>query len=149
MTTSFSVVFILLSVVLGIANGFVVSPSASLNMRRQSQTGGLQMLFGGGKKKASGGIVVKVQQKTGFKETELTLAGKTNLRKALMDNKIDIYPLQVCFKERESQVLFEAAARTCAIMFFSCDVRGAHRRWSVGAQTQTPGFDVKLRWCRT
>eukprot|EP00752_Nemacystus_decipiens_P001467 g1443.t1 len=55
----------------------------------------MQMLFGGGgKKKASGGIVVKVQQKTGFKETELTLAGKTNLRKALMDNKIDIYPLQ-------------------------------------------------------
>lgn len=94
--TSFSVVFILLSVVLGIANGFV-SPSSALNVRRQSQTGGLQMLFGGGgKKKASGGIVVKVQQKTGFKETELTLAGKTNLRKALMDNKIDVYPLQVC-----------------------------------------------------
>lgn len=93
--TSFSVVFILLSVVLGIANGFV-SPSSALNVRRQSQTGGLQMLFGGGGKKASSGIVVKVQQKTGFKETELTLAGKTNLRKALMDNKIDVYPLQVC-----------------------------------------------------
>lgn len=94
--TSFSVVFLLLSVVLGITNGFVVAPSSSLNVRRQSQTGGLQMLFGGGaKKKAGGGIVVKVQQKTGFKETEVTLAGKTNLRKALMDNKIDVYPLQV------------------------------------------------------
>ena len=104
--TSFSVVFILLSVVLGIANGFVVSPSSSLHVRRQAHTGGLQMLFGGGaKKKASGGIVVKVQQKTGFKETELTLAGKTNLRKALMDNKIDVYPLQVCL-EREPKVAF-------------------------------------------
>lgn len=99
--TSISVLFILLSLVLGIASGFVVPPSSSLNVRRQSQTGSLQMLFGGGGKKASGGIVVKVQQKTGFKETELTLAGKTNLRKALMDNKIDIYPLQVCLRERE------------------------------------------------
>lgn len=96
-----SVALILLSVVLQISNGFVVPPSSSLNVRRQSQSG-MQMLFGGGggKKKAAGGIVVKVQQKTGFKETELTLAGKTNLRKALMDNKIDIYPLQV--SERRS-----------------------------------------------
>lgn len=126
MTTSFSVVFILLSVVLGIANGFVVSPSASLNVRRQSQTGGLQMLFGGGgKKKAGGGIVVKVQQKTGFKETELTLAGKTNLRKALMDNKIDIYPLQVCLEIESVGCFFEAPrcvrVRSC-FLFFACDV---------------------------
>lgn len=90
------VALILLAAVLQISNGFVVAPSSSLNVRRQSHSG-MQMLFGGGgaKKKAAGGIVVKVQQKTGFKETELTLAGKTNLRKALMDNKIDIYPLQV------------------------------------------------------
>ncbi|CAM9185700.1 unnamed protein product [Hapterophycus canaliculatus] len=89
------VTLILLSVVLGITNGFVAFPSSSLNVRRESRTGGMQMLFGGGKKKGAGGaIVVTVQQKTGFKETEVTLAGKTNLRKALMDNKIDIYPLQ-------------------------------------------------------
>ncbi|CBN76658.1 ferredoxin [Ectocarpus siliculosus] len=89
------VALIVLAAVLQISNGFVVAPSSSLNVRRQSHSG-MQMLFGGGgaKKKAAGGIVVKVQQKTGFKETELTLAGKTNLRKALMDNKIDIYPLQ-------------------------------------------------------
>lgn len=94
------VALILFVAVLGVANGFVVSPSSSLDVRRQSRTGGMQMLFGGGgKKKAAGGIVVKVQQKTGFKETEVTLAGKTNLRKALMDNKIDIYPLQVCLTE--------------------------------------------------
>lgn len=160
MTTSFSVVFILLSVVLGIANGFVVSPSASLNVRRQSQTGGLQMLFGGGgKKKAGGGIVVKVQQKTGFKETELTLAGKTNLRKALMDNKIDIYPLQVCL-ERESGLLFRSSAvRTCAIMFFVFCMRRMdyvgnvylpRGTWSavVIARPQTPGFSANLRWNR-
>lgn len=97
------VALILLAAVLGIANGFVVSPSSSLNVRRQSQTGGMQMLFGGGKKKAAGGIVVKVQQKTGFKETDITLAGKTNLRKALMDNKIDVYPLQVRL-EREGLI---------------------------------------------
>lgn len=112
---TFSVVFILLSVVLGIANGFVVSPSSSLNVRRQSQTGGMQMLFGGGgKKKAGGGIVVKVQQKTGFKETELTLAGKTNLRKALMENKIDIYPLQVCL-DTERDVTFRSALRAYVV----------------------------------
>lgn len=67
------------------------------------------MLFGGGgNKKAAGGVVVKVQQKTGFKETEIALAGKTNLRKALMDNKIDIYPLQVCLKEIVYRSFFEA-----------------------------------------
>lgn len=54
------------------------------------------MIFGGGgKSSAKGGIVVKVLQKTGFKETEIILPGKTNLRKALLDNKIDVYPLQV------------------------------------------------------
>lgn len=141
---SFSVVLVLLSVVLGIANGFVVSPSASLNVRRQSETGGLQMLFGGGKKKAGGGIVVKVQQKTGFKETEVTLAGKTNLRKALMDNKIDIYPLQVCLRESLT-LLFEAPCvrvRSCS-SYTHRHIRGARRE-----RRTTPGFsanDTNLR----
>lgn len=93
------VTIVLLALVLGIANGFVVSPRSALNVRqsqRQKQTGGIQMFFGGGGKKAAkGGIVVTVQQKTGFKETEITLPGKTNLRKALLDNKVDVYPLQV------------------------------------------------------
>lgn len=93
---SVSFVAIFLSFVLGIANGFVVSSPSSLNVRQNVGGGAMSMLFGGGAKKAAkGGIVVKVQQKTGFKETEVTLAGKTNLRKALLDNKIDVYPLQV------------------------------------------------------
>lgn len=60
-----------------------------------------KMIFGMGAKKApAGGIVVKVQQKTGFKETEIVLDGKTNLRKALLANKIDVYPLQVNDRDR-------------------------------------------------
>lgn len=90
------VAIVLLSLVLGIANGFVVPSPSSLNVRQHVGGGGMSMIFGGGAKKAAkGGLVVKVQQKTGFKETEITLAGKTNLRKALLDNKIDVYPLQV------------------------------------------------------
>lgn len=92
------VAIVILALVLDIANGFVVSSASLLNGRQQSQTGGkLNMLFGGGggkKAPSKGGIVVKVQQKTGFKETEITLPGKTNLRKALLANKIDVYPLQ-------------------------------------------------------
>lgn len=90
---------VILSLVLDVANCFVV-PSVSLLNARQSRVngaGGMNMLFGGGAKKPSaGGITVKVQQKTGFKETEIVLKGKMNLRKALLDNKIDVYPLQVC-----------------------------------------------------
>lgn len=93
------VAVVLLCVLFGISSGFVVPSAPALNVRQSQQRGGMQMFFGGGgAKKAtatSKGIVVKVQQKTGFKETELTLKGKTNLRKALLDNKIDVYPLQV------------------------------------------------------
>lgn len=95
---TFSVISaIIISLVLGLADGFVV-PSTSLNLREKRVTScGMNMLFGGGgKKPAAGGITIKVQQKTGFKETEIALKGKTNLRKALLDNKIDVYPLQVC-----------------------------------------------------
>eukprot|EP00904_Undaria_pinnatifida_P010699 jgi/Undpi1/675/HiC_scaffold_10.g04139.m1 len=92
------VAVVLLCVLFGISSGFVVPSAPALNVRQSQQRGGMQMFFGGGgAKKAtatSKGIVVKVQQKTGFKETELTLKGKTNLRKALLDNKIDVYPLQ-------------------------------------------------------
>lgn len=92
-------VVITLSFLLSIANCFVAPSVSSLSARQTRLTGagGMNMLFGGGAKKASpGGIAVKVQQKTGFKETEIILSGKTNLRKALLDNKIDVYPLQVC-----------------------------------------------------
>jgi len=109
---SLSMMLVILSVLLGITTGFVVSPSSALHVPRPSQTG-IQMLFGGGKKASSGkGIVVKVQQKTGFKETEIVLPGKTNLRKALMDNKIDVYPLQVKQTNDNDSLL------TCVIMFF-------------------------------
>lgn len=110
-------VLVVLSVLLGITTGFVVSPSSSLNVPRQSHTG-MQMLFGGGKKASSGkGIVVKVQQKTGFKETEITLPGKTNLRKALMDNKIDVYPLQVSRHPMIRCVRVCAGGRSCCCKF--------------------------------
>lgn len=92
------VAVVLLSLLFGISSGFVVPSTSALNVRQSQQSGGMRMFFGGGggKKAAatSKGIVVKVQQKTGFKETELVLKGKTNLRKALLENKIDVYPLQ-------------------------------------------------------
>lgn len=84
-------------VVMDFANGFFIS-QAPLFIRQdlQHSAGKPSMIFGGGgKSSAKGGIVVKVLQKTGFKETEIILPGKTNLRKALLENKIDVYPLQV------------------------------------------------------
>ena len=92
------VAVVLLSLVFGTCSGFVVPSTSALTVRQSQQSGGMRMLFGGGGAKkgaaTSKGIGVKVQQKTGFKETELVLKGKTNLRKALLDNKIDVYPLQ-------------------------------------------------------
>lgn len=108
------VAIVLLSLVLGIANGFVVPSPSSLNVRQHVGGGGMSMLFGGGAKKtAKGGLIVKVQQKTGFKETEITLAGKMNLRKALLDNKIDVYPLQVS-DSWDDQRRLRKKLRTCA-----------------------------------
>lgn len=100
MMTRFSLIALaLLSFVLDSTDAFVVPSGSALNSRhpRVSGAGGMSMLFGvgGAKKTAPGGITIKVQQKTGFKETEIVLKGKTNLRKALLDNKIDVYPLQV------------------------------------------------------
>eukprot|EP00953_Heterococcus_sp_UTEX-ZZ885_P022106 12272-Heterococcus_DN1.PRE.4 len=40
-----------------------------------------------------GGIVITVQQKS-FKDFDIELPAAGNLRKALMDKKVDIYPLQ-------------------------------------------------------
>lgn len=102
MKKSFSfLAVVLLSLLFDVCSGFVVPSTSALNVRQSPQSGGMQMFFGGGGAKkgaaASKGIVVKVQQKTGFKETELVLQGKTNLRKALLNNKIDVYPLQASF----------------------------------------------------
>lgn len=135
MMKSFSfVAVVLLSLLLGICSGFVVPSGSALNVRQSQQSGGMQMFFGGGAKKAaatSKGIVVKVQQKTGFKETELVLKGKTNLRKALLDNKIDVYPLQVssCFHVLHSNPV-QQLSRTCAntsIMYSLCVNSGTLR----------------------
>ncbi|CAM9472543.1 unnamed protein product [Discosporangium mesarthrocarpum] len=90
----FAASLLLLSLFVAVAHGFMAPCTLRTNMRTGS-VGGMHMLFGGGSaKKASTGINIKVRQKTGFKETIVTIPSQKNLRKSLMDNKIDIYPLQ-------------------------------------------------------
>ena len=48
----------------------------------------MQMLFGGGAKKASGNAVIKVDGKT------IVCDGTVNLRKELQKNNVDVYPFK-------------------------------------------------------
>ena len=52
-----------------------------------------QLLLTGKPAAKKGGIVITVQQKS-FKDFDIELPAAGNLRKALMDKKVDIYPLQ-------------------------------------------------------
>ncbi|CAM9165599.1 unnamed protein product [Choristocarpus tenellus] len=57
----------------------------------------MNMFFGGGgsnSKAKAKGININVRQKTGFKETTINIPAQKNLRKVLLDNKVDVYPLQ-------------------------------------------------------
>lgn len=82
---SLSLSLLLLIIIVLLCFSSITSFSTYNGVRRISK---LNMLFGGGKSKSSGKIVINVDGKA------IECAGAVNLRKELMANKIDVYPLK-------------------------------------------------------
>uniref|UniRef100_A0A7S2UXM9 2Fe-2S ferredoxin-type domain-containing protein n=1 Tax=Fibrocapsa japonica TaxID=94617 RepID=A0A7S2UXM9_9STRA len=89
----FTVVIFLVCAISG-ASAFL-GQSLALNRVQASSSTSLQMLFGSKKKAApvKGKYSITVKQR-GFTDFDLETEGTANLRKTLMAQKIDIYPLQ-------------------------------------------------------
>ena len=85
-----SLVPLYFSVILLIIVLFLASPTQAFHIKISNayRHNSMKMLFGGGAKKASGKVVIKVDGKT------IEAEGSVNLRKELQKNNVDVYPLR-------------------------------------------------------